>query len=175
LPSHPLAIPPAPEITSYVDVGLASISRNLEKLSAQPMPLAEPSGEHPPELDKQMNYAAIFVARSGQSSAFHCHFPQMVAVASNKQQLEVPIRLVGFSKPCADRLSLCLGLPRVSSIGISNLAPNSSALISFVREHVPPVRMAWANQLRDAEFRQTNIEALETTAGVKKQKSKNIV
>jgi ribonuclease P/MRP protein subunit POP3 len=164
--------PPVPEISSFIDIGLASISRNLEKAAGQEGNHLLSTNEEPSSFVEDEAYAAVFVVRSGQSSAFHCHFPQMVAVASKRQQSGHDIRLVGLSKPCADRLSSCLGLPRVSSVGIRNGAPNSSALVNFARSHVSPVQISWVMQVQDVWFRKTKINAIETTVGVAKQKKR---
>lgn len=144
------ASPPTPEIGVYVDLGLSSISRSLAK-----MPNPEP-------------YAVIFVARSGQPSAFHAHFPQMVAVASNTTE---SIRLVGFSRACEERLSSCLGIPRVSSIGLREGLPQTKALVEFVRQHVSPVEMLWKEEATSGNFLPTNIKAVEVPIGAKKQKT----
>ncbi|KAF0326472.1 RNase p and RNase mrp subunit [Colletotrichum asianum] len=149
--------PPAPEIASFVDVGLTSITRNLEKLASGPELATEndaiPSSASP--------YALIFVARSGQSSAFNSQLPQMVAVASKHSHSTPATRLVGYSKPCGDKLSTCLGIPRVSSVGIRVGAPMSKALIEFVNKHVSPVRIAWLEEAQDAKYRQMQLKTEE--------------
>lgn len=114
-------------------------------------------------------YAVVFVARSGQPSAFHSHFPQMVAVASKALPQKQSIRLVGFSAACEERLSRSLGVPRVSSIGLLGGAPQAQALVDFVREHVPPVDMSWSQEA--GRFLGTNISAIEVPIGTKKQKT----
>ncbi|KAK0623401.1 hypothetical protein B0T14DRAFT_425810 [Immersiella caudata] len=146
--------PPAPEIMTRVDVGLANISRNLQ---------STPSTENPP-------YSVVFVARSGQSSSFHCHFPQMVAVASNSTPSSPAIRLVGFSKACEERLSAALGIPRVSSIGLREGAPQARGLIDYAREHVEPIDVAWLEQARTARYQETKINPVPTKIGTAKEK-----
>lgn len=110
----------------------------------------------------------IFVARGDQSSAFNCHFPQMVGVASKDLPIERKIRLVGISKPCSERLSACLGLPRVSSIAVSGDAPGAGALEEFVRKVVSPVTVHWLGTLGEAEYLPTKINPIETLVGQKK-------
>ncbi|KAI8164462.1 hypothetical protein K4K49_002716 [Colletotrichum sp. SAR 10_70] len=150
--------PPAPEIASFVDVGLTSITRNLEKLASGP---DQPSRENDATPSSASPYALIFVARSGQSSAFNSQLPQMVAVASKYSQSTPATRLVGYSKPCGDKLSTCLGIPRVSSVGIRVNAPMSKALVEFVNEHVSPVRIAWLEEAQDAKYRQMQLKTEE--------------
>ncbi|KAK4140336.1 uncharacterized protein C8A04DRAFT_15048 [Dichotomopilus funicola] len=204
-------IPPSPPISAHVDVGLSVISRGLQAMSREednspsgpspsstknttkiesktpqpPPPIAEPgSRTRPPP------YSIVFVARSGQSSAFHCHFPQMVALASQTQQPtnsnpDPAIRLVGFSRACEDRLSAALGVPRVSSVALRAGAESSGpegvsqarGLVEFVRERVAPVDVAWLREeggvgKRKGGFLETRIEAVPTKVGVKKVKAK---
>ncbi|KAK0737001.1 hypothetical protein B0T21DRAFT_347414 [Apiosordaria backusii] len=146
-------VPPTPELAGYVDVGLSHISRALQGMSSKDM----------------KPYSVVFVARSGQSSAFHCHFPQMVALASQSQPPEKAVRLVGISKACEDKLSAALGIPRVSSIAIREDAPQAKGLVDFVREHVKPVEVAWLKEARAGKYLDTKIDAIPTKIGVKKK------
>jgi len=115
-------------------------------------------------------YAVIFVARSGQSTAFTSHLPQMVAVASQTSSGRPPVRLVGFSKACEGRLSSCLGIPRASSIALRVGAPQSSGLVEFVLANVPPVEVAWLAEARAGHYRDTSIITSQTTVGAKRRK-----
>ncbi|KAL0931795.1 uncharacterized protein CTRU02_212748 [Colletotrichum truncatum] len=158
--------PPTPEIASFVDVGLASITRNLEKLATAQQSSEQPSNDSDCTTTTPGPYAVIFVARSGQSSAFNCQLPQMVAVASKASPS--PTRLVGYSKPCAERLSASLGIHRVSSVGIRMGAPMSKALFDYVQGHVSPLRIAWFDEARDTVYRQTQLKIEEKLVPVKK-------
>ncbi|KAK0645990.1 hypothetical protein B0T16DRAFT_457966 [Cercophora newfieldiana] len=146
--------PPAPAIAAHVDVGLANISRNLQNLDS--------TGGQP--------YSVVFVARSGQSSAFNCHFPQMVGVASSSTPSAPAIRLVSFSKPCEERLSAVLGIPRVSCIALREGAPQAKGLVDYVREHAEPVDVAWLEQARKGEHQETKINAVSTKVGTARAK-----
>ncbi|KAK4043996.1 hypothetical protein C8A01DRAFT_12518 [Parachaetomium inaequale] len=168
-----LTAPPLPELAAHVDVGLSHISRALQGMSGKdkpsPPPIATPSErtEEEPKADANP-YSVVFVARSGQSSAFHCHFPQMVALAAQSQPADKAVRLVGLSKACEDRLSAALGIPRASSIGLREDAPQAKGLVDFVREHVAPVDVAWLREAPSGKFLETRIDAVPTNVGVKK-------
>ena len=171
-------MPPAPELAAYVDVGFSTISRNLQDLSAVAVSEEKPEeaktgndGAKVSSGGKKAPYSIVFVARSGQSSAFNCHFPQMVAVASKSQPKEEQMRLVGFSKSCEERLATALGIPRVSSIAVRADAPQAKGLVDFVREHVAPIEVAWLQQAGSGKFLETNIEAVPTKIGSKKTKN----
>ncbi|KAK3954186.1 hypothetical protein QBC32DRAFT_255986 [Pseudoneurospora amorphoporcata] len=170
-------VPPAPELAAHVDLGFSAISRNLQDLPA--LAASEKTdeakrGEHDEKVSsggKKAPYSIVFVARSGQSSAFNCHFPQMVAVASKSQSKEEKMRLVGFSKSCEERLATALGIPRVSSVALRADAPQAKGLVDFVREHVAPIEVAWLQEAGSGKFLETNIEAVPTKIGSKKTKS----
>ncbi|KAF5568971.1 rnase subunit pop3 [Fusarium phyllophilum] len=153
-------VAPMPEIEASIDVGLNSITRNLQLCSRQE---TESMGEEP---DRQ--YSMVFVARGDQASAFNCHFPQMIGAASRKTGSEREIRLVGLSKPCSERLSSCLGVPRVSSVAIRMDAPGAGALQEFVMKKVEPIEASWLDVPSDAQYLGPKINAIETTVGHKR-------
>ena len=110
----------------------------------------------------------VFVTRGNQASTFNCHFPQMIGAASKHLSSDEQIRLVGFSKPCSERLSTCLGVPRVSSLAIIKDAPGARALHNFVMKTVAPVEASWLNGSADAQYLAPKINAIETTVGPKR-------
>ncbi|KAI5922224.1 hypothetical protein F4810DRAFT_675058 [Camillea tinctor] len=166
--------PPRPEISSYVDVGLSTITRSLQNAASQGRDLKSKVGnDKASEKDQLIRpYSVIFVARSGQPSILNNHLPQMVAVATKTHLSRTPIRLVGMSKACQDRLSESVGIPRVSYIGLREDAPNSRPLVDFVRQHVPVIEATWLEEASRAEYRETNINVIETFVGSKKQRTK---
>ncbi|KAF4441246.1 rnase subunit pop3 [Fusarium austroafricanum] len=154
------SVPSMPEIEASIDVGLNSITRNLQYWSRK----ATESTEDEPK----QQYSMVFVTRGNQASTFNCHFPQMIGAASRKTRLEEHIRLVGLSKPCSERLSACLGVPRVSSIAILKDAPGAGALQEFVMKKVAPVKASWLDASSDAQYLEPKINAIETTVGPKR-------
>lgn len=153
---------------------MSCISRNLQgraSLTAAPAATQEdPSLQQLPETAPKP-YTLVFVARSGVSSAFHCHFPQMVALSASSRPSDPPIRLVGFSKSCQERLSVALGLPRVSSIALREGAPQAKGLLDFVREHVEPIVIS---SIPTHGYQETNIDAVQTKIGTARpKKAKN--
>ncbi|PHH77272.1 hypothetical protein CDD80_754 [Ophiocordyceps camponoti-rufipedis] len=108
----------------------------------------------------QPPYAMVFVARGSQSAAFNCHFPKMVGVACKDCPPDERTRLVGFSKPCSDRLSSCLGIARVSSVALRRDAPGAAALWDLVRRKVAPIDMAWLDDAVGAEHRATKADSI---------------
>lgn len=167
-PQH-LPPPPVPELKLYVDVGLSAVTRYLQETASK-----EHSGKSNAEdkgvcQEPPITYSAIFVTRSGQPNVLNGHLPQMVAVASKAHPMVAPTRLVGLSKACEDRLSECLGIPRVSCIGLREGAPSSKALVDFTRQHVPVIEVMWLDEARTTEHKETNINVIETFVGSKKQ------
>ncbi|KAI3401248.1 hypothetical protein diail_11954 [Diaporthe ilicicola] len=161
----PLPVPPPPAVAASVDVGLTNITRYL---GASPPTTHTGAGENNGH-NQDSPYSVVFVVRSGAPSAFFSHLPQMVAVAS--LQLEEPIRLVGFSKSCEEKLSACLGIPRVSSIALRTGGMGQlKALVDFVRRQVPPVEAPWMEDGGKGEFRETKIKSIQAPIGAKRQK-----
>ncbi|KAI0480667.1 hypothetical protein GGR56DRAFT_627078 [Xylariaceae sp. FL0804] len=166
--------PPPPELSSYVDVGLASITRSLQIAASEqhrPSPLKE-SKAPPTDNSTGIFYSIVFVARSGQPGALSSHLPQMVATASKSYPGRPPVRLVGLSKACEDRLSSSLGIPRASCIGLRDAAPNSQALVEFVRRCVPAVEVPWLQEAPLAEHREAKINVVETFTGPRRPRAK---
>ena len=158
--------PPKPEICAKVHVGFNSITKRLEELSQ----VASGSDSKPSNTNDDP-YSMVFVARGNQSSAFNCHFPTMICVASKNTQQEQKTRLVGFSKPCSDRLSLSLGIARVSSVAVERDAPGAEALWAFVQKAVRPVDGIWLGGIGETKYRATQIVSAETTVGNKKSRT----
>lgn len=144
--------PEAPAIKQYVDIGLTTVTRALQELSNM---------SHD-TIESFRQYSVVFVARSGQPSGISSHLPQMVAAASGLRHSQSPIRLVGFSKPCDQRLTSALGIPRVSCIGVTGDAPNSKALIDFVHKRVPVIDVAWLREAVSGGYKDTRIKTVET-------------
>lgn len=187
---QPARRPPAPALEGFVDVGLRSISRSLESASATASQqevevksaVEDVTGTTQPSsaIRPAPPYAAIFVARSGHSSAFCSHYPQMVAVASTPalsssssapadDSISEPIRLVGFSKKCEDRLAACLSLPHASAVGLKwgalEHVPAAAPLVELVRKAVSPVGVKWLEETRQGKHRRTVVIAEETKIG----------
>lgn len=152
--------PAAPDLASSVDVGFNVITTNLS---------AGDDSSDGTGIETR-KYSMVFVSRGDQSPAFNCHFPKMVCAASQKLRPEDRTRLVGFSKPCSERLSQCLGVARVSSLAIAHGAPGSDALWEMVKTLVEPIDGKWLEAGSDGNFVSTKINAVETTIGPKKPK-----
>ncbi|EHK45663.1 uncharacterized protein TrAtP1_012692 [Trichoderma atroviride] len=155
-----LPTPRSLELSESVDIGFNSIAKNLGSLS-KPSEVANPSPK---------DYSMVFVARGSQSPAFNHHFPQMVAAASRNLPEKEKIRLVGFSKPCSERIGNTLGIPRVSSIAISRHTPGAEALLAVVENLVAPVDSPWLSEVPSTEYKTTQIASVETTIGAKRVK-----
>lgn len=152
--------PPAPELSASVDVGFNSITQNLGLHTSPP---DESNKSH-------KDYSMIFVARGSQSQAFNQHFPQLVAAASRNLPDKEKIRLVGFSKPCSEKLGSVLGIPRASSVAVSRHAPGADALFAVVQNLVAPVDSPWLNETPSTSYKPTQIGSVETTIGTKREK-----
>jgi ribonuclease P/MRP protein subunit POP3 len=171
--------PSAPDISSHMLVGLASITRYLELISSnrmadgpyeksetsQPLTSCESgiSIEHDAKI-KVRHLAAVFVCRSSQPSVLHAHLPQLVATASLRNPHLQPTRLVQLPPGSENRLSLALGLPRASFVAILEDAPHSKPLLDLVQDLVPSIEVPWLEEARKAEYRPVKINTILTSA-----------
>lgn len=179
------AVPPMPEISSHLLVGLASITRYLEFMSGGITAdgLRENSGtnqalvncengidmEHESKM-KVRHLAAIFVCRSSQPSVLHAHLPQLVATASLRNPLVQATRLVQLPSGSENRLSSALGIPRASFIAILEDAPHSKPLLDLVQDVVPVIELPWLEEARKARYMPVKINTVLTTAPIGKFK-----
>ncbi len=158
-------VPPKPEITSSLLVGLASITRHLESLSRRHgsisnESMAGNSSEEAGNVSTTIcHLAAIFVCRTSQSSILNAQLPQLLATASVAHKDLTVTRLVQLPKGCETRLGMTLGLPRVGFLALRDDAPNSHLLVKFIRDQVPAIDVFW---LRDAQL--ANHQPLEVEA-----------
>ncbi|KAK0385829.1 hypothetical protein NLU13_7006 [Sarocladium strictum] len=155
-----ILVPPEPPIMSHVDIGFNTITKSLQNQSQPRI-----SSEFDTKL--QRRYSVVFVTRGDQSQAFNCHFPQMVGAATRSLPDMDKTRLVGFSRACSERLSLALGIPRVSSVALVADAPGATALEEMVRCTVPGIVVPWLAAPPE-EYLPTTINAIQTTVGNKK-------
>ena len=153
--------PPPPELAQYIDVGFNSITSNLQAII---------SPEKFPTTSTMPPYSMVFVSRGNQSAAFNGHFPQIVGLASNRVSEAGAIRLVGFSKACSERISLCLNIARASSIAVRRDAPGAQALQNLVSQTVPEIEIPWHKEAKAVEYRKTKINSTEATVGAKRVK-----
>lgn len=100
----------------------------------------------------------------------------MIAIASKSQQLLEPIRLVGFSKDSEERLSTCMGIPRVTSVALrADDMAQLNAVVDFVRDRVPAIEAPWLEQTANGLYHETKINTMQAPIGKKRQKKVRIV
>lgn len=163
------AIPPMPELSSHILVGLSSISRHLENTCHRQSAKSYET-DRAQRAVTAPNLAAVFVCRSSQPSALHAHLPQLIASASISSPLLPPIRLVQLPQGCENRLCSSIGLPRVSFVGLLEDAPHCKTLIDLVRERVPIIDMSWLKEVQSAKYRPVKINTICTTTPMAKGK-----
>lgn len=157
--------PAKPDIASQIDVGFNSVTSHLQ---SRPSNGTEDKGT--PEKPSKNPYSMVFVCRGNQTAAFNTHFPQMVAAASPNADSDQATRLVGFSKPCSERLSESLGIARVSCIAIQAGASGTGTLWDLVKQSTKPVQCEWLSEARDLKYRPTQIVSVDAKVGPKKVK-----
>ena len=169
---------PVPEISSHVLVGLASITRLLERIAGdstrdRPLRMSDTGfqtagyeSEVVSEHDSKATFphiAAIFVCRSSQPSVLHAHLPQLVATASSKIPHLQPTRLVQLPHGSGNRLSSSLGLSRASFVAILENAPHSKSLVELIQNTVSVIKIPWLDEVAKAQYRPVKINSILTT------------
>lgn len=180
--------PPIPEISSFVRIGLNAVARDLEALARVSRPTRTDEVDGPRMLEEaavlkdprndngsansSTSFSAIFVLPSTEPAILHTQLPQLIATATAANPDAPSIRLVQLPKGSSSRLSDALALPRVSFIGLVNAAPNSQALVDFIREHVPEVHVPWLQEVQTPVYLPVKINAIDTFATIAKKVSK---
>lgn len=153
-----------PAIWNQVDVGFNAINQKLQGLD--PDTKSSLPGEKP-----QLPYSMVFVSRGDQSSSFNSHYPRLVAAATRRCQSDRDIRLVGFSASASRKIAARLSLPRVSAIAFHTNTLEFYSLWDLVKRKVSPVSIPWLGEVKELEYRPTNIKHVETSVGAKKTKA----
>jgi len=179
-------IPPTPEISSHILIGLNAITRHLETLSRNKRPEsqklkpetiptddggkleAESTKVNEPIHPGSQHLAAVFVCRLSQPSVLYAHLPQLIATASLALPHLPATRLVQLPQGCESRLCSSLGLHRASFVAIKEDAPYSKPLIGLVREIVPVIEVPWLKEAQSAQYKPVKINAISSTALVMK-------
>jgi ribonuclease P/MRP protein subunit POP3 len=164
-------VPPLPEISSHVVVGLEAVTRTLER-EARYTAAIEPGHQVATLEGESGRPAAVFVSRSVQPTVLSAHFPLLVAAASASRAHLAPIRLVQLSKGCEERMSMCMGIPRAGFLAVLDTAPFSATLIDATRTNVAPVDVSWVKDVNMAVYKPLKMNAIQTRVGVSKKKAR---
>ncbi|EPE25004.1 hypothetical protein GLAREA_11585 [Glarea lozoyensis ATCC 20868] len=180
--------PPAPEISSFLEIGLNVVTRRLEEqiskskddeLQGKPSSVLQNSLSHAEGISlaakraissaKQTHvvtpFVAIFVLRPSQPTVLHAHLPQLIAASSLcTPSLPTP-KLVQLPSGCQSRLCEALGLARVNFIGLREGAPNISQLVDLIRTAVPDIKIPWLDEATKAAYLPVKVNAIKTTVG----------
>lgn len=189
-----LPVPPTPEISSFIAVGLNSITRTLQAASRKPKPSSPPS-EAPQESDPDEEekdalpslaraksqtgpddpvshppFSAIFVLRSSQPAILHAHLPQLIATASLAHPESPATRLVQLPRGSDERVCRSLGLPSASFIGLTEGAPHCKSLVELIQSKVPEIEVPWLEEVKTSSYMPVKINTVETFTSMPKKK-----
>lgn len=178
--------PPPPEIQKHIVIGLNSILRHLQALSAAAKPSEEDSkldtqtqktssGESQVnEPHQPQHFAAIFATSPSPntSALFTTHLPTLIHTSSLKHTSLPSTRLVHLTQPQTIQLRSVLSVARASHIGIHDSAPGAKALIAAIRETVPEIRVPWLDEVKRGEYLASKINVIDTFVGVSKKEAR---
>ena len=83
-------------------------------------------------------------------------------------------RLVVLSKGAEQRLGSALAIPRVGVIGLSRDAPESAALMEFVRQRVPEVEAPWLDEIAAGSYLPVKIDEIESSAPTEQKRKDDV-
>lgn len=163
-------LPAPPLIAADLKVGLNSVTRHLESVAARKGATTDASDQPAPR-----HLAVVYIPKA-QDDMIVAHLPALAAVASAAYVMRPATRLVLLNSNAEKRLAAALGLPRVGAVGIMENGERS-AVVDFVREHVPAVDVPWMKEATAAKYLVLNIETSEvkpkTQAEPTSKKKKN--
>jgi len=172
-----VAIPPAPEITSYLTLGFNTTVRYLENLSvaSRPQTLTNTGIQASKETSEtsrspRMPLAAVFVCRTNLPPILTSVLPLLTETASLAYPQEQPIRLISLSEKAEARLAQALHQPKVGFIGLQSNAPGARGLIELVRDSIEPVDVPWLKEAGSAKYMPPKVLKKNVKIGQKKQK-----
>ena len=182
------ALPPPPDIQRHVTIGFNATTRYLEDLAKRSV--ASRDHRHGsqedtateskvgtldrPQTDTHMPLAAVFVPYSDQHAMLYAHIPLLAKMTSSAFATIPSTRLVVLSKGAEQRLGSALGIPRVGLIGLYSEAPESAALMEFVKQKVPEIEVPWVEEVAAGSCLPVNINETETNAPTRQEHKGNV-
>ena len=183
-----VAVPTPPDIRRHVTIGFNATTRYLEDLVKQS--IASRGSRHGSQEDTATNskvaaldcpktatcmpLAAVFVPHSDQPAMLYAHIPLLAKLTSSAFATLPPTRLVTLSKEAEQRLGSALGIPRVGLIGLYRDAPESAALMEFVKQKVPEIEVSWVEEVAAGSYLTVKIDETETSGPIGQKRMGNV-
>ena len=121
-----------------------------------------------------MPLAAVFVPYSDQHAILYAHIPLLAKMTSSAFATLPSTRLVVLSKGAEQRLGSALAIPRVGLIGLSRDAPESAALMEFVRQKVPEIEVPWLEEVAAGSCLPVTVDEFKTSAPIEPKRKDNV-
>jgi ribonuclease P/MRP protein subunit POP3 len=182
------ASPFPPDIANHILVGINSITRHLETLTAKNAPSTTPvaaSKSREEELGhgarRPLSMVIVTNPKPAQSIA-HAHLPTLVhlsvlrpsSTTSSSAPTPTVTRLISLATSTDARLASKLHIPRLGALAIVEGAPGANALEEFVREKVGLAECKWIGEALKAEWRGASIkEAIVEVKNIGKNEAKS--
>ena len=181
------ALPAPPAIQRHVTIGFNATTRYLEDLAKRSTARRgrrygsrEDTATNSKvvtlgcsETDTSMPLAAVFVPLYDQPAILYAHIPLLAKMTSSAFATLPSTRLVVLSKGAEQRLGRALAIPRVGLIGLSRDAPESAALMEFVRQKVPEIEVPWLEEVVAGSCLPVKIDETETSAPLEQKHKDN--
>lgn len=94
----------------------------------------------------------------GKPEILVSHFPLLCKVVSQRYMDTPEVRLIRLQRDAEERIAAALELPRISILGLKDHVPNSSQLLTYVREYVPILDIPWLDHAEQGAFEPTRMK-----------------
>jgi hypothetical protein len=165
-----------PEILSHVTIGFNSTVRALElmskkgsRLQDQSVDKDDPSVAENSNIEDNDPRPAIFVCRSTLPPVLVDSIPPYAVAASQGRSPLSSFHLVPLAKPAENELTKAMYQPRVGVLGVWPATAESRALLTMVKEHMPPPKARSLNP-SSVRYWPVNVKAREVESNPNKRK-----
>ena len=104
----------------------------------------------------------------------YAHIPLLAKLTSSAFATLPPTRLVVLPKGAEQKLGSALGIPSVGLIGLHRDAPESAALMDFVKQKVPEIEASWVEEVAAGSYLPVKIHETETSAPIGQKRMRNV-
>ncbi|RMD39554.1 hypothetical protein DV735_g5586, partial [Chaetothyriales sp. CBS 134920] len=155
----------------WVKIGFNSVVRELETLATcSGTVLDGGEGASRTAATRRVRPAAVIACPAAIPAPFLNALPLLVALASQTgDDSDQPIRLVGVSSHFETAVSKAVLLPRVGVMALYPDSEGSEALINYVRNEVPVLKVTWLEQARSSSYLPLKLQAVNVPEKSKKR------
>lgn len=159
--------PSPPDLSSYVSVGVASITRALEA-TCEATSLHDVGRCDGETTQTTSRISTVFVSMASKNSVLAAHFPRLVAAASRSGS-ENPIKLVLLPRVAEEKLCAAMGINRAGFVAVHEGAPHGGQLLEYVHANVADIEVPWIDQANKKQYLPLKVISTKASVGLSKK------